>query len=150
VRIDSVTLEPRIKVIGCELWSDEAGFAEATVATGVTGICGSGIIEVIAELYLAGVILHDGTIDGELAARNPRIHADGRTHAYLLHEGRRRPRAAPHHAKRRARNPARQGGPLCGRAAPDGAARRRAGRSHPSRRRVRQPHRRQDTRWCWG
>jgi uncharacterized 2Fe-2S/4Fe-4S cluster protein (DUF4445 family) len=88
VRIDSVTLEPRIKVIGCELWSDEAGFAEATVATGVTGICGSGIIEVIAELYLAGVILHDGTIDGELAARNPRIHADGRTHAYLLHEGR--------------------------------------------------------------
>ena len=40
----------------------------------------------IAELYLAGVILHDGTIDGELAARNPRIHADGRTHAYLLHE----------------------------------------------------------------
>jgi len=85
VRIDSVTLEPRIKVIGCELWSNEAGFAEATVATGVTGICGSGIIEVIAELYLAGVILHDGTIDGDLAARNPRIHPDGRTYAYLLH-----------------------------------------------------------------
>src|SRR4030095_1832791 len=67
-------------------WSNEPGFAEATAATGVTGICGSGIIEVIAELYLAGVILQDGTIDGELAARNPRIHADGRTHAYLLHE----------------------------------------------------------------
>jgi uncharacterized 2Fe-2S/4Fe-4S cluster protein (DUF4445 family) len=85
VRIDAVTLEPRIKVIGCELWSDEPGFAQATAATGVTGICGSGIIEVIAELYLAGVILQDGTIDGGLAARNPRIHADGRTHAYLLH-----------------------------------------------------------------
>ena len=86
VRIDPATLEPRIKVIGCDLWSNEPGFAEATAATGVTGICGSGIIEVIAELYLAGVILQDGTIDGELAARTPRVHADGRTHAYLLHD----------------------------------------------------------------
>jgi len=84
VRVDPLTLEPRFKVIGCDLWSNEPGFAEATAATGVTGICGSGIIEVIAELYLAGVILQDGTIDGGLAARNPRIHADGRTCAYLL------------------------------------------------------------------
>ena len=30
VRIDRDTLEPRFKVIGCELWSDEPGFAEAT------------------------------------------------------------------------------------------------------------------------
>ena len=30
--------------------------ALAAAGTGVTGICGSGIIEVIAELYLAGVI----------------------------------------------------------------------------------------------
>jgi uncharacterized 2Fe-2S/4Fe-4S cluster protein (DUF4445 family) len=87
VRIDPGTLEPRIKVIGCELWSDEPGFAQATVATGVTGICGSGIIEAIAELYLAGVIRHDGVVDGHLATRNPRIHADGRTFSYLLHRG---------------------------------------------------------------
>jgi len=86
VRIDAATLEPRIKVIGCDLWSNEPGFAEATATTGVTGICGSGIIEVIAELYLAGVILQDGTIDGELAARTSRIQPDGRTHAYLLHD----------------------------------------------------------------
>ena len=87
VRIDPATLEPRVKVIGCELWSDDPGFAAASAATGVTGICGSGIIEVVAELYLAGVIRHDGMIDGELAARNPRIHADGRTFAYELHPG---------------------------------------------------------------
>ncbi len=87
VRIDSATLEPRVKVIGCELWSDDPGFAAATAATGVTGICGSGIIEVIAELYLAGVIRHDGTIDGALAARSPRIVSDGRTFAYHLHPG---------------------------------------------------------------
>jgi uncharacterized 2Fe-2S/4Fe-4S cluster protein (DUF4445 family) len=84
VRIDPATLEPRFKVIGCDLWSDDPAFAAATAATGVTGICGSGIIEVIAELYLAGVIRSDGTIDGALAARNPRIAADGRTFAYEL------------------------------------------------------------------
>jgi uncharacterized 2Fe-2S/4Fe-4S cluster protein (DUF4445 family) len=84
VRIDPATLEPRFKVIGSELWSDERGFAEATAASGVTGICGSGIIEVIAELFLAGVIRRDGTIDGALAARSPRIEPDGRTFAYRL------------------------------------------------------------------
>jgi uncharacterized 2Fe-2S/4Fe-4S cluster protein (DUF4445 family) len=87
VRIDPATLEPRVKVIGCDLWSNEPGFAEATAATGVTGICGSGIIEVIAELYLAGAIRHDGVIDGSFADRNARIRADGRTFAYDLYGG---------------------------------------------------------------
>jgi len=87
VRIDPVTLEPRFRVIGSDLWSDDPGFAEATRSTGVTGICGSGIIEVIAELFLAGVILSDGTIDGALAARSPRVEPDGRTFRYLLHAG---------------------------------------------------------------
>jgi uncharacterized 2Fe-2S/4Fe-4S cluster protein (DUF4445 family) len=87
VRIDRETLEPRFKVIGSDLWSDDAGFATETGALGVTGVCGSGIIEVLAELYLAGVINQDGVIDGALAARNPRIVANGRTFAYVLHEG---------------------------------------------------------------
>ena len=85
VRIDPVTLEPRFKVIGCELWSDEAGFDAAVAGSGVTGVCGSGIIEVLAEMYLAGIIRHDGTISGELAVRNPRIQADGRTFSYELY-----------------------------------------------------------------
>ena len=84
VRIDPATLVPRFKVIGCELWSNENGFAQAVAATGVTGICGSGIIEVIAELYLAGVIRHDGVIDGSLAARSTRVQPDGRTFCYEL------------------------------------------------------------------
>ncbi|MEO3430614.1 ASKHA domain-containing protein [Pelagibius sp. CAU 1746] len=87
VRIDPATLEPRFKVIGCEIWSDEEGFAEETEKTGVTGICGSGIIEVLAEMYLAGILATDGTIDGALAARSPRIRPDGRTFSYLLHDG---------------------------------------------------------------
>jgi uncharacterized 2Fe-2S/4Fe-4S cluster protein (DUF4445 family) len=87
VRIDRETLEPRFKVIGSDLWSNEPGFAEATAQTGVTGVCGSGIIEIIAEMYLSGIISQDGVIDGALAAKSPRIEAVGRTFAYLLHEG---------------------------------------------------------------
>src|SRR6185503_7863057 len=87
VRIDKATLEPRFKIIGVEQWSDDEGFREAAEATGVTGICGSGIVEVIAELYLAGVITPDGIVDGSLAARTPRIEPDGRTFSYLLHDG---------------------------------------------------------------
>ena len=84
VRIDPATLEPRYKVIGCDLWSDDPGFAQAVAGTRVTGVCGSGIIEALAEMYLAGIIRHEGTIDGNLAARTPRVQADGRTFCYEL------------------------------------------------------------------
>ena len=87
VRIDHDTLEARFKIIGCELWSDEPGFDRATAATGVTGICGSGIIEVVAEMYLAGIVSGEGVIDGELAARTARVVAEGRTFSYELHAG---------------------------------------------------------------
>ncbi|HLY00465.1 MAG TPA: ASKHA domain-containing protein [Roseiarcus sp.] len=87
VRIDRGTLEPKFKVIGCDLWSDEPGFEAATANVGVTGVCGSGIIEAIAEMFLAGIVSEDGVIDGGLAARTKRIEATGRTFAYVLHEG---------------------------------------------------------------
>jgi uncharacterized 2Fe-2S/4Fe-4S cluster protein (DUF4445 family) len=87
VRIDRETLEPRFRVIGCDLWSDEPGFEAATAETGITGICGSGIVEVIAELFLASVITPDGIIDGALAARTPRVIGEGRTFTYVLHDG---------------------------------------------------------------
>ena len=87
VRIDPATLEPRFRVIGSSRWSDERGFEASVRRTGVTGVCGSGIVEVIAELYLAGVITADGTIDGRLAGRSPRIVRDGRTWSYVLHDG---------------------------------------------------------------
>ena len=87
VRIDRQTLEPRFRVIGSEVWSDEPGFDAAIADSGVTGICGSGIVEAIAELYLAGVITTDGIVDGRQAARSPRVIADGRTFSYLLHDG---------------------------------------------------------------
>ncbi len=82
VRIDRVTHEPRFRVIGSELWSDEPGFAEEIDKTGVTGICGSGIIEVVAEMFLAGLISAEGVI----ASQSPsgRIRPNDRTYSFRL------------------------------------------------------------------
>jgi uncharacterized 2Fe-2S/4Fe-4S cluster protein (DUF4445 family) len=80
VRIDRETLQPRIRVIGQEPWSDEPGFDPSQV----TGICGSGIIEAIAEMFLSGVVTSEGVIvekDG-----TDRIVSSGRTYSYRLHD----------------------------------------------------------------
>jgi uncharacterized 2Fe-2S/4Fe-4S cluster protein (DUF4445 family) len=87
VRIDRDTLEPKFKVIGCDLWSIDPDFEEQTKSSGVTGICGSGIIEVVAEMYLSGIIDQDGKVSAEGVARSSRIIEDGRTFAYRLFEG---------------------------------------------------------------
>ena len=85
VRIDRDTLNPRFKVIGSDLWSDEDGFEEATSATGVIGICGSGIIEAVAEMALTGLVSADGRIIG--SGRTDRISSEGTSISYLLHDG---------------------------------------------------------------
>ena len=87
VRIDPETLEPRIKVIGVDAWSDEEEFSEKIDSVGVTGVCGSGIIEALGEMFLAGLITEDGVINGAKAAVSPRVYADGRTFSYKLWEG---------------------------------------------------------------
>ena len=86
VEIDPATKEPRFRVIGCELWSDAPGFAEATAATGITGICGSGIIEAVAEMRMAGVLDASGLIGSAEQVGSARCEPQGRTHAYLLHD----------------------------------------------------------------
>jgi uncharacterized 2Fe-2S/4Fe-4S cluster protein (DUF4445 family) len=87
VRIDPETLEARVRVIGSDIWSDDAAFAEATQSFGVNGICGSGIIEVVAEMYLAGIVTEDGVIDGSLVSKTERVIADDRTFSYVLYDG---------------------------------------------------------------
>ena len=89
VRIDPETLEPRYRVIGCEAWSDDPDFAEKSARVGVSGICGSGIIEVVAEMFLAKVIDADGVIGPVEGKPTPRIVQDGRTWAYVIKEGER-------------------------------------------------------------
>ncbi|UXX83738.1 ASKHA domain-containing protein [Roseovarius pelagicus] len=86
VEIDPVTKEPRFRVIGCDLWSDDPAFAEATAATGITGICGSGIIEAIAEMRIAGVLDASGLIGSSAQAGTDRCIPEGRTNSYLLHD----------------------------------------------------------------
>ncbi|MAQ83570.1 MAG: drug:proton antiporter [Maritimibacter sp.] len=88
VEIDPVTKEPRFRIIGCDLWSDEDGFAAQTAASGITGICGSGIIEAVAEMRMAGVLDARGLIGSAVQTGTDRCIAEGRTHAYVLHDGR--------------------------------------------------------------
>ncbi|MFT6762775.1 MAG: uncharacterized 2Fe-2S/4Fe-4S cluster protein (DUF4445 family) [Candidatus Aldehydirespiratoraceae bacterium] len=84
VRINRDTLEPRVKVIGSDLWSNDPGFAADTAKLDISGICGSGIIEVMGELYLAGLIDVDGTVRSDGPSKTERIFAHGRTFSYRL------------------------------------------------------------------
>ncbi|MBO6774865.1 MAG: DUF4445 domain-containing protein [Marinibacterium sp.] len=87
VEIDPATKEPRFRVIGSDLWSDEPGFDKATAVTGITGICGSGIIEAVAEMRMAGLLDDSGLIGSAAQTGTARSVPEGRTHAYLLHDG---------------------------------------------------------------
>jgi len=87
VRIDPETLQAKVRVIGSPLWSDEPGFAEAIAEFGVTGICGSGIIEAVAEMYLTGIVTPSGLIDGARFAGTPHLVADGEVFTYRLYDG---------------------------------------------------------------
>ncbi|MFM2391541.1 MAG: hypothetical protein RLZZ437_3096 [Pseudomonadota bacterium] len=85
VEIDPATKEPRFRVIGSDLWSTDTGFADAVPV--VTGICGSGIIEAVAEMRMAGLVDAAGLIGSPDQTGTPRCEPTGRTHAYLLHDG---------------------------------------------------------------
>ena len=86
VEIDPATKEPRFRVIGSDLWSDDPGFDEATGSSGITGICGSGIIEAIAEMRMAGLVDPGGLIGSAEQTGTARCVPEGRTHAYVLHD----------------------------------------------------------------
>ncbi|PYG31659.1 ASKHA domain-containing protein [Pelagimonas varians] len=87
IRIDPVTKDPRFRVIGCDLWSDEDGFWDHTAQTGITGICGSGIIEAVAEMRIAGLLDPSGLIGSAEQTGTARSEPEGRTHSYLIHDG---------------------------------------------------------------
>jgi len=88
LRIDPATKAPRFRVIGCDLWSDEPGFAEAVGPGGVTGICGSGIIEAVAEMRMAGLVDASGLIGSAGQTGTARCVPEGRTHSYVIHDAR--------------------------------------------------------------
>jgi uncharacterized 2Fe-2S/4Fe-4S cluster protein (DUF4445 family) len=82
VRIDRQSLEPRYRIIGLEGWIDDGQAGELGLSA--TGICGSGIIEAVAELFLSGIIDGDGRFVEAAAARSDRVKFDGRAGAYQL------------------------------------------------------------------
>ncbi|MEM9552077.1 MAG: ASKHA domain-containing protein [Pseudomonadota bacterium] len=87
IEIDPVTKEPRFRVIGSEVWSDDPAFDLATATTGITGICGSGIVEAVAELRMAGLLDASGLLGSAAQTGTERMIPDGRTHSYLIHDG---------------------------------------------------------------
>ena len=58
IEIDPLTKEPRFRIIGNDHWSDDPAFG----TPGITGICGSGIIEAVAEMRIAGILDASGLI----------------------------------------------------------------------------------------
>ncbi|WP_419904834.1 ASKHA domain-containing protein [Kiloniella sp.] len=82
VRINPITKEPRFSVVGSDIWSDEAGFQEVISSTGITGICGSGIIEMVAEMRLAGIVDSGGLIGSPEDVGTERCVKEGRTFTY--------------------------------------------------------------------
>jgi uncharacterized 2Fe-2S/4Fe-4S cluster protein (DUF4445 family) len=69
VKIDPKTLEPVYKVIGSNEWSDGSRNMQAR------GICGSAIIDVIAEMFKAGIIVKNGRLNMEIKSARVRLGA---------------------------------------------------------------------------
>ena len=85
VRIDPETKEPRFRVIGIDAWSDDPAFPEGAR---VSGICGSGIIEAVAEMRMSGLVDAGGLIGSAERTGTARSVPEGRTHSFVLHDGR--------------------------------------------------------------
>ena len=86
VRIDPQSLEPRVKVIGYPHWIIPGESQALPSEARATGICGSGIIEAVAEMFLAGILGPDGRFIQTAAERSPRVRYHGRTGEYILLE----------------------------------------------------------------
>jgi uncharacterized 2Fe-2S/4Fe-4S cluster protein (DUF4445 family) len=72
VQIDAETKEPRYKVIGKADWSSHVQQMNAK------GLCGSGIIQVVAEMFKAGIIDKSGRFVMDLGTPRVRKDADGK------------------------------------------------------------------------
>ncbi|MBT8414973.1 MAG: ATP-binding protein, partial [Boseongicola sp.] len=59
----------------------------AIATTGVTGICGSGIIEAVAEMRIAGLVDPSGLIGSAAQTGTHRSIPEGRTHAFTIYDG---------------------------------------------------------------
>ena len=72
IKIDPETKEVHFKVIDREEWN-----TECEDSLGAKGICGSGIIDVVPQLFLAGIIDHTGRYNKDLKHPRFRVTEDG-------------------------------------------------------------------------
>ena len=79
VEIDPHTLTPRFKVVGSDVWSgdDARGAAGGGDPPLARGICGSGIIDAVAELYRVGLVNAGGQFQTDLESPNLREGENG-------------------------------------------------------------------------
>jgi uncharacterized 2Fe-2S/4Fe-4S cluster protein (DUF4445 family) len=81
VRIDPATRQVEVRIIGHDGWLSDQRPAELA-AHKITGICGSGIFEVMVELASAGLIAPGGLFRAD--AGSERLVAEGQSHKFLL------------------------------------------------------------------
>lgn len=80
IRIDPQTQEVAYKVVGNEVWSDYAQAGELKTC----GICGSGILDLLAELYRSGIILKSGAFNPDQKSSRFRTNADTSQAEYVI------------------------------------------------------------------
>lgn len=81
VRIDPARGEVRYRVVGDSRWSDQL---EPDESLRPSGICGSGILEVVGELFRVGWLDPSGRLSITAAETEPPLRAAGRTAELVL------------------------------------------------------------------
>ena len=80
VKVDPDTLEVDYKVVGRETWRS---FSEPKDMQ-VRGICGSGILDAVAELFRTGVVLKSGAFNPEQPSRRYRVNPETNLKEFVL------------------------------------------------------------------
>ncbi len=80
IKIDPATHEVDYKVIGRDAWRSFSKPEEMQTK----GICGSGILDVLAELYLSGVILKSGKFSSEQKSNRTRVNPDTKQPEFVI------------------------------------------------------------------
>ncbi len=76
VKIDPKTKEVQFRVIGSESWNTEVK------NIGARGICGSGIFDVAAQMFLAGIIDKSGRFN--MRIKSPRLRQSGKEQEFVI------------------------------------------------------------------
>ena len=80
IKIDPETCEVDYKVIGRDAWKTYSKPEEMQTK----GVCGSGILDVLAELYRSGVVLKSGKFNAKQNSKRYRINSDSNQPEFVI------------------------------------------------------------------